>query len=137
MEGKGAQPGHDQLAESEVTFQRAPLNVFLLLRGVMDEKQWLVPYAGGGYTRMFYREEVEGQGKTQGSVNGFHVRGGVQLLMDLLEPGSAATLSSDFGLRHSYFIIEGKYTRAMADTVAADSVNIGGSSCSAGFLFEF
>lgn len=135
--GKGSQSEHGVVADSEVTHQQVPVNVFLLVRGVADEKQWVVPYVGGGYTRMFFRQEVKGQGRAQGSVNGFHARGGLQFLLDRMEPEAAESLSRDFGLDHSYFFVEGRYTRAMADTVAADSVNIGGSSCLGGFLFEF
>jgi hypothetical protein len=140
--GTGQLPGHGaattgQAQSGEVTFQHAPLDVFLLGRLVMKEDQWLVPYAGGGYTRMFFREEVKGQGITDGSVNGFHARAGVQFLLDRIDPDAASSVSREFGLDHSYFFIEGKYTRALADTVAAGSVNVGGSSCLGGFLFEF
>jgi opacity protein-like surface antigen len=140
--GKGQLPRHSaaasgQVQAGEVTLQHAPLEVFVLGRMVLDENQWLVPYAGGGYTRMFFREEVKGQGTTDGSVDGFHARAGVQFLLDRIDPEAAENVSRDFGLRHTYFLVEGKYTRAMADTVAAGSVNIGGSSCLGGFLFEF
>jgi len=132
--GKGVQR---QVPTGEVTHEQAPLNLFVLVRGVFNENQWLVPYAGGGFTRMFYRDRVTGQAKTQGSANGYHGRAGVQLLLDRLEPETAKGLYRDFGMHHTYFLLEGKYTRAMADTVAAGSVNLGGASCLAGFLFEF
>lgn len=134
--GKGQQPIHG-LVGGEVTHQQAPLNLFVLGRAVFDENQWLVPYAGGGYTKMFYRDEVKGGSTTQGSVNGFHARGGVQLLLDRIEPDAAKNFYLDFGVHHSYLFAEGRYTRAMADTVSSGSVNIGGTSCLGGFLFEF
>lgn len=120
-----------------VTFQRAPVDVFVLARGIFNEKQLLVPYLGGGYTRMFYRAEIQDQGTVQGSVNGFHGRSGVQILMDGLDPSASESLYRDFGVHHTYFIMEGKYTRAMADTVSAGSVNLGGISAFGGFMFEF
>ena len=86
---------------------------------------------------MLFRSEVKGQGKTEGSVNGFHARAGVQLLLDGLEPDAADNLYQDFGMHHTYLFVEGKYTRAMADTNSAGSVNIGGTSFLGGFLFEF
>jgi hypothetical protein len=134
--GKGEQVAHGQAA-GEVTFERAPLNVFVLARGVFNENQWLVPYAGGGYTRMFYRVDVKDQGTTKGSVNGFHGRGGVQLLLDGLDASAAQNLYRDVGIHHTYLFAEARYTRAMADTVSASSVNIGGTSYLGGFLFEF
>jgi hypothetical protein len=134
--GTGQFPS-DQTLAGKVTIERVPLDVFVLGRAVFDEGQWLVPYAGGGYTRLFYREEVKGQGTTQGSVNGFHVRGGVQLLLDGMEPNAARSLYLDYGIHHTYFFLEGKYLRALADTVQGDSVNLGGTSALAGFLLEF
>lgn len=138
--GKGVQPLHGQEAQEptgEATFQRVPVNLFLLGRGIFNEKQWIVPYAGGGYTRLFYRAGIKGQGRTQGSVNGFHARGGIELLLDRAEPRAASNLREEFGLDHTYFFVEGKYTRAMADTVTGPAVNLGGAGCLAGFLFEF
>jgi opacity protein-like surface antigen len=137
--GKGLQ---SQGTAGEVTFEQVPLNLFVLARAVFDENQWLVPYAGGGYTRMFYRAKVKDQGKTEGSVNGYHARAGVQLLLDRLEPETAQNLYLDFGMHHTYFFLEGRYTRAEVDTVASGTIasvseNLGGISCLGGFLFEF
>lgn len=134
--GKGLQQGH-ALQSGKVTYEHVPLNLFVLARGVFNENQWLVPYAGGGLTRVFYREKVTDQGKTQGSVNGFHARAGLQLLLDGLESDAANNLYLDFGVHHSYFFLEGKYTRAMAETLPAGSTNIGGTGYLGGFLFEF
>jgi len=136
--GKGLQPiFNSDAATGEVTHEQMPLNLFVLARGVFNENQWLVPYAGGGWTRMFYRQHVKGQGKTKGSVNGYHARGGVQLLLDRLEPESAKDLYLDFGMDHTYFFVEAKYTRATVDTIPSGSVNLGGTGCLGGFLFEF
>ena len=134
--GKGQQVSH-QLAAGQVTAEHAPLNLFVLARGVFNENQWLVPYAGGGYTRMFYRESVQGEGTTKGSVSGYHARGGVQILLDGLDSDAAKDFFRDFGMYHTYLFAEGRYTRALADTASQGSVNIGGTSCLGGFLFEF
>lgn len=133
--GKGT--NHGNVPAGQVTHQQAPLHVFVLARGVFRENQWLVPYAGGGWTRMFYRQGVKGQDKTQGSVNGYHARAGVQLLLDGLEPGAAANLYGDFGVHHTYIFLEARYTRAMVGTLPEGSVNMGGTSSLGGFLFEF
>ena len=134
--GSGQQPVHGLVA-GRVTHEQVPLNLFVLARGVFSEDQWVVPYAGGGWTRMFYRQKVEDQGKTQGSVNGYHVRGGVQLLLDRLESDAANDLYLDFGVHHTYLFLEARHTRAKAGTVPAGSVNIGGTSYLGGLLFEF
>jgi hypothetical protein len=41
----------------EVDYDLYPVNVFVLVRGVINENQWLVPYIGGGWTRMYYHED--------------------------------------------------------------------------------
>lgn len=136
--GKGQQPAHpDQGLSGEVSYEQLPLSLFLLGRAVLDEEQWLVPYAGGGYTRLFYRQRVKGQEKNEGSVQGYHARAGLQLLLDRLEPATARNAYLDFGVHNSYFFLEGKYTRAEADTIPSGSVNLGGTSVSGGFLVEF
>ena len=137
--GKGQQPLHAPgvAASGEVTYQQVPLNLFLLARGVFNEEQWLVPYAGGGYTRLFYRQHVKGQEKSEGSVNGYHARAGVQLLLDRLEPGTADDAYLDFGVHNSYLFVEGRYLDARVDPTSSGSVNLGGTSVLGGFLVEF
>lgn len=142
-DGNGQAPLHAQLAgggqvaAGQVSYELFPLNVFVLARGVFSEDQLLVPYLGGGWTRMFYREEVKGQDKVQGSTNGFHVRGGIQFLLDRIDADAARNLDRDYHVRHTYFFTEAKYTRATADTKPSGSVNLGGVSYLGGLLFEF
>jgi len=138
--GKGQQPRHTAAGADptgEVNYEQVPLNVFVLARGVFNENQWLVPYAGGGYTRLFYRQRVKGQERTEGSVNGYHARAGVQLLLDRLEPGTADDAYLDFGVHNSYLFVEGRYLDARVDTTSSGSVNLGGTSVLGGFLVEF
>lgn len=134
--GSGILP-RNNIQSGNVTIRRAPLDVFVLGRGLFYEDQLLVPYLSAGYTRLFYREEVQGQGSTEGSVNGFHVRGGLQFLLDRLERGASQSLYEDFGIHHTYFFVEGKYLHATADTTSSGSINLGGPSVLGGFLFEF
>ena len=134
--GKGNQPEH-QLLGGKATYRQIPLNLYVVARGIFREDQLLVPYAGGGFSRVFYRTEIAGGEKRSGSVSGYHARGGVQMLLDRLEPDSARNLYEDFGISHTYLLLEGKYTRAMADTASGGSVDIGGASWLGGFLFEF
>lgn len=131
--GQGYAPLNN-IMSGRVTYELAPVNAFLLIRGVFSETQWLVPYAGGGYTRMFYREKVESQGTTRGYVNGYHGRAGLQLLLDEIDPGAANNLFLDYGVYHTYLFFEIEITKAKLD---ASSVDLGGKSYLAGFLFEF
>jgi hypothetical protein len=139
--GTGQLPNHaaagSQAQSGEVTYELLPLNVFVLARGVFSEDQWLVPYAAAGYTRLFYREEIKGGDTTKGSVNGYHARAGVQLLLDGLETDASRSLYHDYGVHHTYLFVEGKYLRAQVNTIPSGSADIGGTSCLGGFLFEF
>jgi hypothetical protein len=139
--GKGQLPLHSATGNlalaGDVSYELAPLDLFVLARGIFREDQLLVPYAAAGYTRLFYREEVKGQGTTKGSVNGYHARAGVQLLLDGLEPDASRSLYLENGIYHTYLFLEGKYLHAKADTVPTGSVNLGGTSFLGGFLFEF
>lgn len=140
--GKGAQASHGAgtgavVQQGKVTFQHLPLNVFVLGRLVWRENQWLVPYAGIGYTRMFFREEVQGEEKREGSVDGFHARGGLQLLLDRLEPEAPERVEEVTPLFRTWLFVEGRYTHAPARTVGGGSVNLGGAGCLGGMRFEF
>jgi hypothetical protein len=120
-----------------VVYELFPVNVFLLVRGVFSEKQWLVPYVGGGWTRMSYQEKIEDQGTVRGAVNGYHGRAGFQLLLDDIDARSANNMFLDYGIQHTYIFFETQYTRAMINDVNGVSVNLGGTSYLGGVLFEF
>jgi hypothetical protein len=134
--GQGFAPVHGTFA-GEVTYELFPVNAFLLLRGVFSEEQWLVPYIGGGWTRMYYREKIESQGSVKGYADGYHGKAGLQFLLDGLDQSAANSFYLDSGVFHTYFFLEAQRTRVMADTVTGESVNIGGTSYLAGLLFEF
>ncbi len=130
------------ITSGSVQYSLWPLNAYVLCRAVFSERQWLVPYAGGGWTRMFYKEKIEGQDTIKGSADGYHGRAGIQLLLDNLDTTASNNLYMDFGIRHTYLIFEVEYTHVMAETqatvpAAGHEVNIGGTSYFGGFLFEF
>jgi hypothetical protein len=122
------------IVTGNVVYEVVPVNVFVLFRGVFSEKQWLVPYAGGGWTRMNYQVKVEDQGTVRGSVNGYHGRAGFQILLDDIDARSANHMFLDYGIKHTYLFGEVQITHA---TVGTPSINLGGTSYLAGFLFEF
>lgn len=130
--GSTLAPIHKTLAGS-VTYDLYPANVFILFRGVVSEQQWIVPYVGGGYTKMFYRENVEDQSPVKGSANGYHARGGLQFLLDSLDAQSINDMYNEYGVVfHAYLFVEARYIHAVAA-----STNLGGTGYFAGLLFEF
>jgi len=126
-----AQAGHPVFTGT-VNYEILPVNIFVLFRGVVNENQWVVPYAGGGFTKILYREDVEGQDSVSGSANGYHARGGLQFLLDGIDRGAANSMYMDYGVDHTYFFIEAEYTSAKVN-----SVELGGTAYLAGLLLEF
>ena len=121
----------------EVTREYFPLHAFVLFRGIISEDQWLVPYVGGGWTRIYYRDEVKYQDTIKGSTDGYHGRAGIQLLLDGLDESAANGLFLDYGIHHTYLFFEAQVSQALINTTTGESVNLGGTSFLAGLLFEF
>ncbi len=117
-----------------VTYDRYPVDLFVMLRGILNEEQLLVPYVGGGWTRMYYRQEVANQGTSKGSVDGYHLRAGVQISLDNLDQNASYRMYNDYGVYHTYFFVETEYTRAEENSTSTD---LGGTSYRAGLRFEF
>lgn len=135
--GKGYAVGHEEIT-GEVEYELVPLNVFVLARAVFSDNQWLIPYAGGGWSRMFYRTEVIDQSVARGYANGYHARAGIQLVLDAMDPYAAHRMYADYGVHHTSFFIEAELIRAMADAAPpGGSIDLGGRSILAGLLFEF
>jgi hypothetical protein len=134
--GQGWAQIHQEYA-GHINYQLFPVNAFVVLRGVFNENQWIVPYVGGGWTRMYYKEELNLQPTVRGYTDGSHVRGGLQFLLDALDAHAAANLLMDYGVFHTYFFVEAQRTRAMIETVSGESIDLGGTSWLGGLLFEF
>ena len=117
-----------------VAYELYPLNVFVVARAVMSDEQWLIPYIGGGWTRMYYQEHVEGQTTVNGHADGFHVRGGLQLSLDILDPDAANLMFDSYGIHHTFVFVEAEYTRAVVSSISTD---LGGKAFTGGLLFEF
>lgn len=134
--GSGYAPTNDMVA-GRVIYQLYPVNAFALVRGVFSEDQWLVPYVGGGFTMIYYREKIEGQGYIRGSETGYHARAGLQLLLDNTDAKAADAFYRDYGIIHTYLFFEAQKTRVMVNTDAGTALDIGGISYLGGLLFEF
>ena len=135
IRGKGQSyaPLH-KIYTGNVTYELYPVNAFVLVRGMISEDQWLVPYVGGGWTRMYYREKIEDEATARGHADGYHVRGGLQFSLDFIDRSSSNRMYLDYGVYHTYFFVETEYTRAMVKSV---KTNLGGTAYLAGLLFEF
>jgi len=123
-----------QLPSGKVSYDILPLEFYAVLRAQFSQKQWIVPYAGGGYSRFFYRQLIEGKTYARGSVNGMHLKAGLQFLLDPLDVKSAMRIYQNYGVINSYLVFEGKITRAQTH---APVVDLGGRSYRLGIKFEY
>jgi len=129
--GQGSAPIHG-IRTGTVTYDLYPLNAFVLARGVVSENQWLIPYIGGGWTRLYYQEKVKDQATVKGFADGYHVRAGLQFDLDELDPGAANNMYLGYGIFHTYLFIEAERMHAVIS-----AVDLGGTSYVGGLLFEF
>lgn len=129
-QGVGILPLNGTLG-GEVDFQMYPAHLYVLLRGVFSENQWIVPYVGGGLTRVYYRQEIDNQSSVRGKVDGDHTRYGVQILLDWLDEGNAAGFEEE-SVENTYLVIE-----ALSFSAEIDGIELGGDSAMFGFVFEF
>jgi hypothetical protein len=123
---------HGNLA-GNTTLQLYPVNLFVMLRGEVVDGQWVVPYIGGGWTRMYYRQRFE-DGSVRGSADGSHVRGGLQFSLDILDQTAANRMYIDYGIFHTFLFVELEKSRVVERST---SIDLGGKAYYAGLLFEF
>ena len=117
----------------DVTITMYPVNLFLLYRAVFNEDQTVVPYIGGGWTHMFYRQKISGQDNVEGSSDGYHLRAGLQLLLDNFDKGSSLN-AADHGIDNTYMFLEVESIKVEDN---ATTSKLGGQLLSLGVLVEF
>ena len=123
-----------QISSGKVSYEVLPIDVYAVLRLRFSDRQWIVPFAGGGYTRFFYRQSVDEKGYARGSVDALHARAGLQILLDPLDGSSARDMFQTYGVLNSYLVLEGKMVKAQAGEPAID---LGGVSYRMGILLEY
>ncbi|MDH5544551.1 MAG: hypothetical protein OEZ43_03095 [Gammaproteobacteria bacterium] len=90
----------------EVTHEMAPGSAYLELSGYIFRNQWVVPFVGGAYGRMTYRQQVTYQPDIIGNLYGSTVFAGARILLDGLDLNAAKLLREDYGIAHSYLTLE-------------------------------
>lgn len=118
----------------EVLYEFAPIQAYVLLRGIFSERQWLVPFVGAGVGQLYYRQHVSNGDDSEGHTSYHVARAGVQLLLDRLSPNSAANLQSGYGIDNTYLLVDFQRSQAEVDATPWD---LGGESWLVGLLFEY
>jgi hypothetical protein len=74
--------------------------------------------------------------KGRGGTPGWQAAGGVALLLDFIDPGSARALDSDTGVNHTYLFAEiGRYEASGLGR--KNALHVGDTTWVAGLMFEF
>ncbi|HSN70617.1 MAG TPA: hypothetical protein VLT59_03875 [Steroidobacteraceae bacterium] len=107
-----------------------PLHVFATVRGLFAPGQLFVPYAGAGATIAYYEQQVSQQPDRSGRTDlGWNARAGVQLLLDRVDPVTAAESGL---LENTYLFVEGQWF-----STEIDDIDLGGYAWLLGFKLEF
>ena len=118
----------------DLDFEHLPIHISVLYRFISDEDQFIVPFFGGGYTHLFYRLEFVDDDRS-GDQFGYHIRGGLQILLDRLEPEKADDILDTVGIHNSYLFFEGIYSNV--DNFGSEDIDLGGWAVFIGLLVEF
>jgi len=103
-------PGHridaagNQSADDD-TMQAVPFSVDATFRLDVLPEQPIVPFAGFGYDYWLWEESWNG-GEKSGGKSGTHTSMGVNVLLDIFQPGRASRLEASSGITDSYISIE-------------------------------
>lgn len=103
-------PGHrvDAAGNSSAdddTMQAIPFSVDATFRLDVLPEQPIVPFAGFGYDYWLWEESWTG-GEKSGGKSGTHTSMGVNVLLDIFQPGRASRLEASSGITDSYISIE-------------------------------
>jgi len=129
--GQGTLPSSGA-SGGEVNYTLMPVHVYVQARGAFTEGQWLIPYVGGGWTYLYYDQEVVNQQESQGHANGWNARAGLQLLLNPLDPNSAKDFRDSLGIRYTYLTLE-----VQKFSAKVDGIDLGGKSYLLGLRLEY
>jgi hypothetical protein len=134
--------GQGSTPEGELAGERSGLQVFPLSFGVFYKldyaaERWgipVVPYAEASLRYIPYRFLGTTEG-LKGGRHGYGFTGGVQLMLDFLEPSLARNLDSDTGVNHTYLFAE--YTRAEVNNFGKGGLDLSSRGWMFGFALDY
>lgn len=129
--GKGLLPLNGTTG-GEVTHELLPIAGLATLRLTLSDRQWVVPYVGGGWNRATYRQSIKGQDTVMGSAQGYVYRGGLQILLDPFDALAANYLQEDYSIRNTFVVVEIRKNQAKVN-----SIDLGGTTYTTGIMMEF
>lgn len=118
----------------KATYEQFPVQLSISYRFLFDEDQVIVPYIGGGYTHLIYREKIN-DNKISGDLAGYHARGGLQVLLDYFDSEMAKDFYSEWKVSNTYLTFEAVYSKI--DDFGKKDTDLGGLGYMAGIRFEY
>jgi len=134
-QAKGAITGELSVEEQRLTL--VPTTIGLEYRLRFDTTQLIVPFIGAGYRHVSYRLKVSDNEDITGGANGWAGRGGVDILLNSLDPSSASGLRENYGVARSYFRLEAQWAKVDAPGTDGSDIDLGGITYLGGLRFEF
>lgn len=117
-----------------------PLTVTGTVRIHVADEQPIVPFAGVGFSYVFFREgPLDAEGKyrdplvVNGSKLGWHWQVGGNILLDVLQPRRAAMLEARTGINDTWLTVEYRQTRLDP----AGGIDLSGWNLSAGLKIDY
>lgn len=133
IEGTSTTPTGRMSADKTV-YEQIPVNLSLSYRLMFYDNQFIVPYIGGGYTHFIFREKINDQ-KLSGDLSGYHARGGLQILLDYLDPEAARHMAVDWDVNDTYLTFETLYSKV--DDFGKEKTDLGGIGYFVGLRFDY
>ncbi len=132
----------------DTTLSLRPTAAYLVYRADQAARAWhlpIVPYGKLGLSYVFWSiadgngagtRSVDPVGKGSGGTAGWYGALGLQLLLDVLDPGAARALDGEVGVNHTYLFLEAAHFE-QTGLGKKNVLQVGDSTWFAGLMFEF
>lgn len=118
----------------ETAFQSAPVDITVVYRLDYLPKQLIVPHIGAGVSYNLYWEKIKDGRELKGGMWGHHATGGIRLLLDRFDKGSASGLEEGYGIKKTYLTIGA--THSVINDFGREDVDLGGWNYQIGLVFD-
>lgn len=113
-----------------------PVTVSLEAGLRLSETQLLTPFLSAGYRRVRYQLSVDGKDDVRGGAGGLAVGVGIDVLLNALDPRSAAAFKEEYGVARTSLRVEAQWAKIQAPGTGSD-VELGGRTVLAALKFDF
>ncbi len=102
-----------------------------------SQEQLLTPFLSAGYRRAVYRLSVDGKDGVRGGAGGLAVGVGIDVLLNALDPRSAAGFKEEYGVARTSLRVHAQWANIQASGTTGSDVDLGGRTLVAALKFDF